>query len=228
MGRQRGLLRVLRVRASESERARARVESAREDSRDRHRMADVSAPAPAAGGESSRDTGGRKDLGVAVHDAVSPEAFATVAKASVSSGTTKKGATKLSVEGGVSKAAVKGSSSVAAKSEKKRRSEIRRRIEHLRGLLPDSVRNKNVIEVLDDTILLINSLKQMLEAAQRGLVAPSYGPAFSMDQLHFLQQQRNLQLQFGGGAPSTSAPNQAPPNTSEVDLFLRKTPDANK
>ncbi|QDZ22799.1 hypothetical protein A3770_08p53170 [Chloropicon primus] len=61
----------------------------------------------------------------------------------------------------------KGGTSTAAQSEKKRRNEIRRRIETLREMLPDSVRNKNVTEVLDDTILLINSLKAMLENAQR-------------------------------------------------------------
>lgn len=61
----------------------------------------------------------------------------------------------------------KGKTSTAAQSEKKRRNEIRRRIETLREMLPDSVRNKNVTEVLDDTILLINSLKAMLENAQR-------------------------------------------------------------
>lgn len=70
-------------------------------------------------------------------------------------------ALKETVKGGVAK----GSATAAAKSEKRRRNEIRKRIEVLRELLPDSVRNKNVIEVLDDTILLINNLKNMLEAA---------------------------------------------------------------
>jgi len=70
-------------------------------------------------------------------------------------------ALKETVKGGVAK----GSATAAAKSEKRRRNEIRKRIEVLRELLPDTVRNKNVIEVLDDTILLINNLKNMLEAA---------------------------------------------------------------
>lgn len=56
-----------------------------------------------------------------------------------------------------------GAPTNAAKSEKRRRTEIRKRIDVLRSMMPDSVRNKNVIEVLDDTILLITNLRSMLE-----------------------------------------------------------------
>ena len=38
-------------------------------------------------------------------------------------------------------------------------------------LLPDTVRNKNVIEVLDDTILLINNLRDMVSQANSQLAA---------------------------------------------------------
>merc|ERR1712149_15265 len=64
---------------------------------------------------------------------------------------------------------VKQSSSNAAKSEKRRRNEIRMRIDQLRKMMPDSVRNKNVIEVLDDTILLINNMRAALESLQMSL-----------------------------------------------------------
>merc|ERR1711904_480160 len=64
---------------------------------------------------------------------------------------------------------VQQSSSNAAKSEKRRRNEIRMRIDQLRKMMPDSVRNKNVIEVLDDTILLINNMRAALESLQMSL-----------------------------------------------------------
>jgi len=38
-------------------------------------------------------------------------------------------------------------------------------------MLPDTVRNKNVIEVLDDTILLINNLRDMVSQANSQLAA---------------------------------------------------------
>ena len=109
--------------------------------------------------------------------------------------------------GGVAKA-LKPTSTAAARSEKKRRNEIRRRwaratdakssslslfvvdadlssfflsffgsldkknrIDVLRTMLPDTVRNKNVIEVLDDTILLINNLRDMVSQANSQLAA---------------------------------------------------------
>ena len=45
------------------------------------------------------------------------------------------------------------------------------RIDVLRTMLPDTVRNKNVIEVLDDTILLINNLRDMVSQANSQLAA---------------------------------------------------------
>jgi len=94
---------------------------------------------------------------------------------------------------------VKQSSSNAAKSEKRRRNEIRMRIDQLRKMMPDSVRNKNVIEVLDDTILLINNMRAALESLQMSLnnhqgsaAAASLNPTIGAQ---FLQSQQNIPLQ---------------------------------
>jgi len=99
------------------------------------------------------------------------------------------------VAGGVSKP---GGQTNAAKSEKKRRNEIRKRIDRLRGMLPDTVRNKNVIEVLDDTILLINNLKHVLEtnAQMAGASAGNLygGPTFQNVQTLLQQSTQNAQV----------------------------------
>merc|ERR1712144_178308 len=94
---------------------------------------------------------------------------------------------------------VKQSSSNAAKSGKRRRNEIRMRIDQLRKMMPDSVRNKNVIEVLDDTILLINNMRAALESLQMSLnnhqgsaAAASLNPTIGAQ---FLQSQQNIPLQ---------------------------------
>merc|ERR1712157_182728 len=89
--------------------------------------------------------------------------------------------------GGVTKM---GSLTNAAKSEKRRRNEIRKRIDVLRSMLPDSVRNKNVIEVLDDTILLVNNLKSMLETSQMATGGNPYGQAANLSNSNF---QNNVQ-----------------------------------
>merc|ERR1712144_117874 len=93
---------------------------------------------------------------------------------------------------------VKQSSSNAAKSEKRRRNEIRMRIDQLRKMMPDSVRNKNVIEVLDDTILLINNMRAALESLQMSLNNQGSAAAASLNPTigaQFLQSQQNIPLQ---------------------------------
>lgn len=100
--------------------------------------------------------------------------------------------------GGVASKLVKQSSSNAAKSEKRRRNEIRMRIDQLRKMMPDSVRNKNVIEVLDDTILLINNMRAALESLQMSLNNQGSAAAASLNPTigaQFLQSQQNIPLQ---------------------------------
>jgi len=63
----------------------------------------------------------------------------------------------------------------AAKSEQKRRNMIRQRIDILRKLIPDGIRSKNMIEVLDDAICLIAQLQQMVpQHAQQNLMQSTH------------------------------------------------------
>lgn len=101
--------------------------------------------------------------------------------------------------GGVTKM---GSLTNAAKSEKRRRNEIRKRIDVLRSMLPDSVRNKNVIEVLDDTILLVNNLKSMLETSQMATGGNPYGQAANLSNSNFQNNVQTLLQQSSQNAQS--------------------------
>jgi len=142
-------------------------------------------------------------------------------KTPVMAGSERKGEASASKKQSGAGAALHGtktmSNSVAARSEKKRRGEIKKRIDHLRTLLPDNVRCKNVIEVLDDTILLVNNLRTMLEGAQKQLQNRSLN-ASSLIQSNLIQNQSSsllqtpstaqlMQQQIGMGGPISFMPN---------------------
>ncbi len=64
----------------------------------------------------------------------------------------------------------------AAANEHKRRVEIRNRIDLLRSLTPASDRVKNMVEVLDDTVLLVLQLVELLEQATAPPARPASRP----------------------------------------------------